>query len=310
MKSHFLPVFFLRGFTLSYPKKKGKLFEFNLKTAEQLGPRPPKQFAYVSNLYKSELGPEEDPDDIEHFLDQHIESPAASVCWNIYKNKRVPTGAARSHLMLFVASLGARVPFVKDLTRAILDREFKAPLLTKTETTERFDELVARSGLEVPDELREPVRENIRRTLTQGHPSNNVFLEQMLRATLSLFLFLEPRALQLLIADDTAPNLVCPDVPVRFIPRREDIDSRDIGVRMAGSTLVFRLNRRMVLLAGPPGPDNVRPMTADEVRAINRIALDSCFRAYKYVYSAEPDFEYSGNQGSVYTKRDLVQRIR
>ncbi len=309
MKHHHLSQFLLRGFCDAYPKKKGKIYELDLWTLKQKGPCAPKDFAYVEDLYRQDI-PGEDPHAHEAFFASNVESKTAPVFFSMFKTKKLPVGEDRANLLFFIATSATRIPLIRDLIESSVNHDFRDGLLAHTQTSEGFEDFLAQTPVAVPEELIERVRLLIRSSMLKGRMSNNVFLAESLRASSETLRFLSTRFLRLAVCESEAPDLVCPDWPVRFIPSPGSVHCPDIDERLADSVLPFRINRRMLLFVGPDGPDLERPLSTEEALAINRIAVSSPFGAYRYVYSSTPDFQFMGDGGVVWTPDNLRKRRR
>ncbi len=310
VKHHYLPQFYLRGFTDSYPKKKGRLFEFDLVENQQRGPCLPKEVAFAIDFYKADDPRNDDPNEMEDFWNYEFENKAAPVFHSVFKSQTLPEGEDLAHLLLFIASLAVRVPVIKNVTEGIANHAFRDSLLARTKTPQLLEELLSESPISVPSEIRERVRADLRHRLTTGRMANEVFLANSLSSMKFVIEFLFERAVCLRICEDGAPNLVCPDWPVRFVPSAATFDSRDYKLRLRDSLLVFRLNKRMVLFVAAPGPQFHGTLTREESLAINRMAVLSCYSAHRYVYSADQDFALMGDGGCEWHVDDLREHLR
>ena len=308
MKQHYLPKFYLRGFMQEFPKKKGKLFEFDLQEMRQRGPCRPKDVTWSTDFYNADDPLNEHPDEVEHFYDKEIESKAAPVLFSIFESKVLPHGEDRAYLLLFIASLAARIPAIRDGIEAVVNHEFRDPALALTRSPERFQEFVSSTPILVPPELLESVRSHMEQRLREGRMANEVALRHSLRAMFDLWNFLSSRALRLGICEDSAPNLVCSDWPLR-LPNPDTADSGHDDSQMLDSVLLFRLNKRMVLLIGRNGPECEDVFSWEEALAVNRLAVLSAYRAYRFVYSADRDFVFLGDGGVEWHVEDLRDHL-
>jgi hypothetical protein len=302
-KSHYLPKFYLAGFTRS-GEAGGDLFVFDRATGREWKSSPANT-ATEKDFYAVDLGPTEDPDVVEKCLAM-VESECSRVVRGIVEHEKLPTAVEDFNWFLnFVALMVARTPRMRKLVTSVVDRATKADfrdLFASPEGWSRFKETLAGLGHVVPDDQYEGFKQ-----LADGEEYDvdldqtshvQMMVKQMMDALLPA---LAQRSWSLGVADDHAPDLVCSDAPVSVWPTKDADLTQPITLLTPKTVLSFPLTRRLVAIARYERRGPVLRVIPRGVAMFNTWTLS----AARQVISPAPDFEYLGPGGIVCGKEDL-----
>jgi hypothetical protein len=307
-KSHFLPQFYLAGFTAS-GRVDDDLYVVDQATLREW-PSCPKKAATERDLYVVELGPGEDPDVIEKIFSR-LEGEFSRVLRDIIARRELPRDAVDFNWFLnFVASTATRIPHMREVMAGVIDKATKAELRQQLATAEgwaRFREVVVAAG----HQLRNVQHEVYKRFAeSEGYSVNldqtthvQMMVTQLIDALLPA---LAERHWSLGIADDDVPDFVCSDMPVGVFPVRGADIGKPINLLSRETMLSFPINRRLVALARYNKRSPVQVVTAPGVRLFNYWTISSA----RQVFSPSPDFSLMTPPGDVWGKAELLEFLR
>jgi hypothetical protein len=133
-KSHYLPKFYLAGFTAN-GEAEADLYVFDQTTLREW-PSCPNKAATERDFYVVDLGPTEDPDVMEKVFSR-LEGDFSRVVRDIIARRQLPTDDADFNWFLnFAASMVARTPRTRKLAAGAIDKATKAELRKVLSTPE------------------------------------------------------------------------------------------------------------------------------------------------------------------------------
>jgi hypothetical protein len=302
-KSHYLPKFYLAGFTRS-GEIGDDLYVLDQVTGQEW-PSSPAKAATQRDFYAVDLGPTEDPFVVEKCLGM-LEGEFSRVVRGIVEHKQLPTTADDFDWFLnFVASMVVRIPRTRRIVTAAVDRvtkdEFRN-LFASRDDWERFKQTLATQGTIVPDGEYDAFKSlaiNGEYNVDLDHTTHvQMMVKQMMDALLPP---LAERSWSLGIAEDDAPDLVCSDVPVSVWPTREADLAQPVTLLTRNTVLSFPITRRLIAIARYERRGAVLRVIPRGVAMFNTWTLS----AARQVISTEPDFAYLGPDGTVCGKAEL-----
>jgi hypothetical protein len=291
---HFVPRFFLAGFTLS-GSKKDQVWESDVESGWQR-PKKLKDVASRSDFYRVSA-PGVDPAAVEKGLSQ-IETKAAPLIKQVAETSTLPTDPAeREALFFFLGMLAIRVP-----TERPRIREYRERLKAEMETLAGWEAGCRRRG--IPSnyiayaELKDAV---------ENESNQNTYVLVMIKGAEIMNRALMGRRWRVLTS--SAGRLVCSDRPVSFL------ESEPFG-RILTSSAVARSDAsivvpltRYVALHGEwgSGRDSTRELAYGGAAKINNWSIRN---ADRYIFSAEDAFIWYSRDGSIHTGMNGLERER
>jgi len=307
-RSHYLPRFYLAGFTAS-GEVEDRLYVFDQATLADW-PSSPKKAATERDCYVVDLGPSEDPDVIEKVFSR-LETDFSRVLRDIITRRRLPAdGEDFNWFINFVASMVVRIPRTRKVAADAVDRFTKAELRQALATPEgwvRFRHVCLSAGHHVGEDEHEKYRqvaesENYAADLDQTSHMR-MMTKEMMDALLPA---LAERTWSLGMATDDAPDFICSDMPVGVFPAK----GADIGKRVSllsrDTVLSFPINRRLIALARYEMRSPVQVVTPPGVALINHWTLSDA----RQIFSPAPEFGFMTPGGRMMRKADLLELHR
>jgi hypothetical protein len=301
-KSHFLPKFYLAGFTQSGDVS-GDLFVVDRTTGRAWTSSPAKA-ATQRDLYVVDLGPTEDPDVAEKCLGA-LECRFSEVVRWLVANRRLPAGEGFDWFLNFVALMVTRIPRTRKVVAKAVDHGAKGELRSLFSTPEgwsRFKEVLANQGQQINDGEYEHFR---RLAFSEDYSvdlDQTTHVQMMVKQLMDVLLpALAERNWSLGIAVDEALDFICSDVPVSVWPAVGVDPSSPITVLTRNTVLTFPITRRLIAIARYEGIKPVLGVKAEGVAMFNRWTLSEA----RQLFSPGPDFAYLRLDGTIGGKADL-----
>jgi len=300
-KHHFIPEFFLAGFTQT-GLKDTLLCVFDKKEVRQLKLLP-KNIAMSKGFYAIKTTPHSKikPDELERLIGQ-FENEVAPIIREIGNTEKLPRGKEFILLLHFFALLAARTPTKKELLigpeEKIINQYFKIILSSE----EMWKAALAKTGLQQDDLDYNLMKENLLGVKMTQHG----YIERMLEEAQDYAKLLSRREWTLGITDERSNEFVCSDYPLLLLPVR-------CGFGTPGSLVAFPVNKRMVLMGyltkemkGGAFIES-KKMMVEDVAFINRWLISYSER---FIYSSSEDIIWMCNDGKIGKKGDLVEAYK
>lgn len=303
-RHHYLPKFYLRGFTLDGGER-DRLYEFD-RERSKLIPSSPRKSAHIRRFYEVDLGGARHPDFVEDRFGDSVEPKCAAAVRDALAAEMVPCPAVAIELASLVALLAIRVPYARRQRAAFDDRMSKDRLRKQLSTDEGYAEFVRISLLQIAAQGREPTqeeraligdREGMRRNANSD--DYEVTLDQtshvqwMIRDLLGLTFLLGQRDWTIIRTDEAAPDLITSDVPVIVTRDESSTLSAAPSFSDRDSIVLLPLTRR-VLLQGTFGiPSTPCSDFSELVLRTNGLTLARATKAF----AATEDFKWVDSSG-------------
>ncbi len=224
-----------------------------------------------------------DPSIIEQRFAE-LESKCAPVLKRIVDDGALPTGDDFETLISYVALAGMRIPVVREMLFASVSGRTSDALLARSVDSPESDQLLADLGKDTWPTTEREIREFTGRNSKQFDHNKAVAL--MCDAFYRIRPQIRRRYWQLHKAKSDAPDFICSDCPIEFVPMEHPIPSGVSHFDQPGLMLIFPLSRRLLLFSTLyPYTGPIR-LSTEEVALANRMIAFSS----NQIYSAEPDF--------------------
>jgi hypothetical protein len=307
-KSHYLPKFYLTGFTVN-GKAEDDLYVFDQTTLRDWRSSPNKA-ATQRDFYVVDLGPTEDPDVMEKVFSR-LEGDFCRVVGDIIEHGQLPKDDVDFNWFLnFVASMVTRTPRTRRVAACAVDKASKVQLRKVLATREgwtQFREVCVETGHQVGDHeyaAYKSFADSDDYTVDLDQTSHiQMMVTHMMDELLPA---LAKRHWSLGIATDDAPDLICSDMPIGVFPAKGSDISKPLTLLSRGTVLSVPINRRLIALARYERRGDLQAVTAPGVRLMNYWTISGA----RQVFSPAPDFSFMTLDGRIYGKAQLAALLQ
>jgi hypothetical protein len=300
-KSHYLPKFYLAGFTQSGD---GDLFVVDRTTGRSWTSSPAKA-ATERDLYAVDLGPTEDPDLVEKVLGA-LEGRFSQIVRDVSANHYLPEGEDFDWFLNFVAVMATRIPYMRKVVSQAVDRGGKGELRALFSTAEgwsTFREGLAAQGQHIDDGEYENYKRLVFSEDYTIDLDQTTHVQMMVKQLIDALLPpLAERNWALGIAADDAPDFICSDAPVSVWPAEGADPSGQITLLTRKTVLTFPLTRRLAAIARYEGIKPVLGVKPEGVALFNTWTLSEA----RQLFCPGPDFSYLRSDRTTGSRADLV----
>ena len=306
-KHHYIPAFYLAGFTES-GSKDGRLFVFDQGKIESW-PSKPENAGYQRDFYAVDLGPDVDPAVFETEVLARVESECSRVVRETIASQTLPVRAEFNVLLNFVAVMATRTPRTRQLMSHVANHTVKSAVKAAVATVDGWKEFrmcCESSGEKMSDAEAEQMRQFIlsgEYDVDLDQTSHVQKIGELVDAMLPL---IAKRQWSLGVAAPGMPDLVCSDVPVSAAPTDEFEEDEELHLSNRHTLLMMPLDRRTVLF----GEYKSRPpkVVINElgILTVNAMTIAEA----RQVYSTEEDFAYLGSNNRLQKRNDLMESLR
>jgi hypothetical protein len=303
-KHHFVPEFYLAGFTVS-GSKDDYLYAFDQVTLKQWKARPA-ELAHQRDFYRIDL-PGVSPDAIEQAFAK-FEARAAPVIARISETLTVPSGEDFAVLMNLVAWMAVKIPGIRSTISDFVDRVSKRMLRLMVSTPERWRATVERAradGVEIGNADYEHMRASIESERYQIVAENrNWFIRLIMEMMDAILPYLVTRRWSLLVPEDGAGYFICSDRPVSLIWATDDRRPFPPGFGLRNTQVTVPLTKTVALLGEFEG----KPETA-KIGRLGVAGLNSRTAMYaeRFLYATADDFPWVHKDGSIRGAKELME---
>jgi hypothetical protein len=304
-KHHFVPEFYLAGFTAS-GSKGDYLYAFDQVTLKQWKARPAER-AHQRDFYRIDL-PGVPPDAIERAFAE-FEGLAAPVINRMTATLTMPSGRDFSILMNLVAWLAVKVPGVRSTITDAVNRVGQQVLRLMVSTPERWHTILERAradGVELGGGLDyESMKVAIEGGQFQVSVGNrNWFIRQILSMMDAILPYLVTRRWSILVPEDDAGYFICSDRPVTLVWSTDDRQRIPPGFGMRDTQVTMPLTKTIALLGEFQGT----PKTA-KIGRLGVAGLNSRTAMYaeRCLYATADDFPWVHKDGSIRGAKELLE---
>ena len=299
-KHHFVPVFYLAGFTLK--GRDGRIFVHD-RTQKKQWPSTPSGAGYTKDFYAIEGMANLGPDAVEVRL-ARMESKCSDALRRIIEAQAIPADADFGELMTFVAMMAARGPRFRAVVADFMDQVSKKELRAALATPELYEQFKATLRAARPDlsAAEQQVLDDYEglKAFADGDRYNvgtdrTGLVQSFLHGFINLMPELAKRQWAIWSPAEGAPDFVCSDSPVCLTWNDDNYGVWPPGFALRHTTVSIPLNRRLMLVGTFEPLDEKRFLTRDEVAIMN-------FRTLLYAkqaYCAEKDFVWKRVDGQL-----------
>ncbi len=324
---HYVPQFYLAGFTSSGSKKATlyvhDLLQLKTWTSTPAGAGHKNDFYRINH-------PDIAPDEIERFLGG-IEAQAAKVIRQIVTTNKLPEGEEFQILLHFIGLMAIRVPSVRDahahfekesaqkilqLVANLPDEELKGQIAALNAALN--DEAIKNGeeplGELTPDDLRQFVQSKEYEIDVTQNGYMDWFINGLLATLPTLVNALAARYWVLQVVDDSAENFICTDHPVTIsylVPMPAFMEESP-GFGMPETVVNMPLSRKHALVGilsdkVPDFPSTTIPVSREMTTITNTILAK---RAYRFIFSSKPDFIWQKSKGIFCSKDSFFSLLK
>lgn len=303
-KHHYLPQFYLKGFTKE--ENKGKLFVFDKNICNQWLSLP-KNIAYENDLYKMEK--DEDISADEDSLEQsfaEFESMVAPIIKEMEERKIIPKGEDFILLINFIALIHCRLPSVNEQSiRPLLDNA-KKQLEMVASNKDLYESIIKSEGIECKynyDEMKEFLTSDRYAVEAEQNSKMKMLIDQIDKAIPLLL----GRKWSLLLCDDDLGGFICSDNPVVQISLFElpSCISRELEIRCTEITIP--LSKNMAMIGKIDFEEEYGFIKPRLLAEINKRTLNNSVR---FLYSSSKDFIFNDENDSICNKGKLISYLK
>lgn len=304
-KHHFVPQFYLAGFTKN-DSKDGTLHVFDRQRRANWSSTP-KGSAHKRDYHAVDPAIDGDPMSFEKKLGQ-FETQWSQTLANVIEKQSVPEDESFGDLMMFVAFMAVRVLRIREILSSHIDQVSKATIQLQLATElgrASFRATLQELGQTMPDEQFEELVRFGQSGQYEVDFDQTWHVKQMLQMAIDLAPLLSLRNWTLWISENSAPDLICSDSPVTptWISPMQGPFPPAFGT--PNTIVSVPLNRRIVLVSilekelpyirlGTEGVARVNSMTAMHANQL---------------YSAESDFVWMRQDESLGNSKDLIEFV-
>ncbi|MNW37785.1 hypothetical protein D3C74_148370 [compost metagenome] len=306
-KHHFLPQFYLSGFT-NEDVKNNTLWVLDQTTGTQWSSKP-RNIAYRNDFYRIDV-PDSEPDGFEKALAQ-FEAMAAPVIKNLIQSQTLPEGDDYVILINFIALMACRVPSrrevfdeaMSDVMHIWLQMIFQSPEHYESYRLKMIESGRKSENPKTYEEMKQFVNDESRYTISFH---NHTHLNNMMTSLNTIIPLFLDRKWSVLLADEQTGYFICSDSPVNlhWTKPQETIWGPGFGLRETDVTVP--LNKNILLLGRFEEELPTQYLSRETIAIMNSYtAIDS----QRYVYSSGRDFVWYTRNNNVGTTDDLIKAI-
>ena len=305
MRHHYVPQFYLAGFTKSGTKD-GHLYVLDKQLRKRWGPVTPNAIAYKRDFHKIDARPESDPMVIENAIGD-IEAKCSTIIHKLIEQRKLPVGTDCDILLNFVALMAARVPAIRNTISAFTDGIMKNVLrnmLGSDAGWQQFVKACEASSTQVTADQQEikAIADSDDFTVDMDQTWH---VGMMLELGSKLVPVLARRNWSIWLSENDAPDLICSDRPVCLTWLISQPPPFPPGFALPGTLVIMPINRR-IAIAGTfeDQPANIT-MDKHDIATVNRATQEYA----NQIFSSEADFVWAMTEEQVGNATDLLDML-
>jgi hypothetical protein len=305
-KHHYLPQFYLAGFTAS-----GRADDY-LHVLDTQGLRQWKatvpNVAHERDLYR--LDGNEEPGALERAL-ATVETDLSPAVKRLAQTGTFTNDDDKVKVLNFVALMASRVPLVMDQPNQMADDIGKAMLREEVTTPERWAAAcggLATAGVDTSSLTYEQMKEFVERGEYSIHLGQNTVLSMMLDQVDTILPWLCCRSWTVAVAEGDGANFVCSDRPVSLVWTTNNRPQWAVspGFGLLWVTVVMPISKNVAIIGTfGPAPKILR-LGMRDVAVTNS---DTGSHGH-YILSTEADFCWLDSDGQVRRTTDLIAALQ
>lgn len=302
-KHHFVPQFYLGGFTPS-GSKDDKLFVFDKQTGKQWSSSPG-DVGCQRDFNVIEIDDGGDPNRLEKFFSL-IETDGAEAIRLLVEKRQIPDGELYAKLISFMGLMTVRVPGSIEAVTKPFEGVYKSLLIQATASKERWEAIVAdlkTKGQDVSDVPWEEMRDWARGDDYDIVMPQNFRMSSVLDMLKIIRPLLAARKWTLVSVPKDGPCFICSDRPLTLNwigDRGQGFFGPGFG--LAGTMATFPVSKAQALVGVFEAQTDPQELSIADVATANST---TAVHASRFVYSTREDFVINLGDGKVGSRKDL-----
>lgn len=305
-KHHFLPQFYLAGFSAS-SSKDDFLWVFDQTEVKQWRARPA-DIAHQRDFYRVDL-PGVDPDAIEQAF-SIFETRAAPVVKKIVDTRNLPSGEEFVVLLNLIAWIAVKIPGLRTSLGKFIEDVAKKTMGLVVATPKRWEATLGRmreQGYELGHNVNyEDMRAFVESDEFRVEMARNWYIRVVLNMMDAILPYLAARRWSLVIAEPDTGYFTCSDRPVALIWTTEMPAFYSAGFGMRNTQLTFPLSKEVGLIGEFDGEPTRNTVDRRRVAGFNS---RTGIYAERFVYSTFQNFYWLRKDGEIGETADLLSLL-
>ena len=304
-KHHYVPKFYLAGFTAS-GSKDDYLYVLDQTVPKQFRAKPA-ELAHQQDFYIIETDDEQDRMAIENMFSE-IEGLAAPVIKQIATTHCLPNINDQIKLLHFVSIMAMRVPSAISLLNQPVEIASKMLLRQIVQNRQVWDNIIAQAkakGQKIEDVSYEQMKEFIESDSYEITTGQNGKIHSILLSIAIILPLLLHRTWSLLISKEKDANFICSDRPVSLERTTKMYYFSRPGFGMTNTQIMIALNKDVALIGNFGGKPQLAQGSQKDVAIINsQTAINA-----RFLFSSQQDFIWYKKDGTIGRIEDLFEAI-
>ena len=307
-RHHFIPEFYLAGFTLS-GSKDDFLWVLDQEQVQQWKAKPSKT-GHQRDFYRVDL-PDGAPDGLEIALG-HVEGQVAPVLKRVIEAKTRLSADDLLWLINFISLMDARVPYMRNKWSSFIDEVYKKRarnmVVSREQWRATFDNM-REKGEDISNDVSyEQMKSFIEDGKYTIDMDQNWHMRNLLNLRDKILRLLVKREWCLLIAEEDGCEFICSDNPVALEWGKPMNGPYPPGFGHAGTMVTMPLNKDLALMGRFEGPAGVFPADCEVVAMVNSLTGS---RAERFIYSPHEDFIWiKKDRNTIGNVADLLHELK
>lgn len=304
-KHHYVPKFYLAGFTAS-GSKDDYLYVLDQTVPKQFRAKPSK-LAHQRDFYVIETHDEQERIAIEKLFGK-VEDLAAPVIKQITINNRLPSINDMIKLLHFVALMAMRVPAAIYTLNLPFEIACKMKLRQIVQNRKVWDNIIAQvkaKGQQIEDVPYEQMKVFIESDSCKITTSQNGKIHSILLSIVIILPLLLQRTWSLLISKEKDANFICSDRPVSLEWTTQMSDFYIPGFGMKNTQIMVPLNKEVAIIGNFGGKPQLAQGSQKDLAIIN----SQTARNARFLFSSQQDFIWYKKDGTIGRIKDVFEAI-
>lgn len=295
-RHHYIPEFYLNGFTESIKNKK-YLHVFDLHKKKYFKPSPD-NVAVVRDFNRLDLK-DASPDVLELTISK-LETKVAKIIKTINRVHSLPKNEDLELLYNFIALLACRNPIQREMKNNYISEISNRTLEMIYESKDCWESInkeMIKNGYDVdPNENFEKLKKIVDKGKLKWKASKNLNFNFDMTSIDAVLHTLHYRNWTIFVTDGMVNPFICSDNPVSLYWTKNINSQYSPGFAMKNTELIMPLNKSLVILGSFNYSLNTIKANKEIIAAINSRILNS---ANRFIFSSIKEFSYFGKNNEI-----------